>query len=85
MLKVAGYSSSRIEREEDGSWIALDKVKASFDGMLPPDNPMTTPLMDVPEDRLEAIRADFEKELAERATDEGVWDDKSVFYTYAAK
>lgn len=85
LLRLAGYSDIRIDRQADGRYMDLDKAESAFDGMVDPSSAMTAPIIGIPERKLELIRADYCAEMRHRASESGVWNDMSVLYTYAQK
>lgn len=85
LLHLAGYSNVHIERQTDGCYIPLEKAESAFDGMVAPSSAMTAPIVGIPDSKLDLIRADYNAEMRERVSSSGVWNDKSVLYTYAYK
>ncbi|GMH35930.1 hypothetical protein BSKO_03798 [Bryopsis sp. KO-2023] len=85
LLTHSGYSGVEIHRESAGNWMAVEKAEAAFEGMMDVQGPMMGPIEDLPKDIIDSIRTDYIEGIRSRATEDGVWNDMSILYTYAKK
>ncbi len=86
----AGFEAIKIETEQRGSYTNLDKVKATWAGIVV--NPSATSLRVVGNNlsklssvQLSQIQAEFDAELEALQTEHGLWDDLTTLYIMARK
>lgn len=86
LLKEAGFSNIEIKVEVKGSYVPLENAKRSWikrDEFAPGQYPH--PVHAVPEDIYLKCQAEYETRIEKLATQDGVWNDVTMYYVYAAK
>ena len=81
----AGFADVKIETEQHGSYISIDKATAAWGGNSFPTPGNEDPFSRLSTAQLESAKTEFEAELAARITAEGVWDDLTTWYAIARK
>ncbi|MEH2459079.1 class I SAM-dependent methyltransferase [Nostoc sp.] len=86
LLKTAGFEAIEIKSEEDGSYISLEQAKQMWSGgSHPAPGQFANPLLQLSSGQLEEVKAEFEAELAGLVTEQGIWNDVTIFYTFGRK
>ena len=89
LLKTAGFEAIEIKSEQDGSYISLDSLEQAkgmwFGGSHPVPGQFPNPMKQLSSGQLEEVKAEFEAELATLVTEQGIWNDLTIFYTFGRK
>jgi ubiquinone/menaquinone biosynthesis C-methylase UbiE len=90
LLQEAGFESIEIKTEQHGSYTSLDRLKATWEGIV--TNPSALSLKDtanrlsqLSSAQLITAKAEFEAELAALQIDRGIWDDLTTLYILSHK
>lgn len=86
LLANAGFTSIDIREEAQGYYITLEGAKQGWvepDSFVPGQYP--NPVSGVATDIVEKARGDYEAKLQALVTDQGIWNDVSMFYVYASR
>ena len=86
LLSDAGFSDIDIRIENTGYYVPVEKAIQTW--MEPNDfapGQYPHPLSGVPADVLSQCKRDYETRIENLKTDEGVWNDVSMYYVYAQK
>lgn len=83
----AGLEVIDIKTEQHGSYISLDKAKAMWSGIvsLPLPRQSANLLSQFSSAQLVQAKAEFEAELEELQTEQGIWNDLTTWYTLGRK
>jgi len=83
LLKEAGFNKIEVTTEQFGKYMSVDAAKKIFDGntWIHPENP----LLKLPLEQKELLKAEFAKIIEGLATDKGVWHDITTFFVLANK
>ncbi len=83
----AGLEVIDIKTEQHGSYISLDKAKAMWSGIvsLPLPRQSANLLSQFSSDQLVQAKAEFEAELEELQTEQGIWNDLTTWYMLGRK
>lgn len=83
LLKEVGFRDIKVTTEQFGKYIPVDNAKKIFDGntWIHPNNP----LLKLPLEQKELLKAEFAKIIETSATDKGVWHDMTTFFVLAKK
>ena len=83
LLKKVGFNNIEVTTEQFGKYISVDDAKKIFDGntWIHPENP----LMQLPLEQKEILKAEFAKIIEDLATDKGVFHDITTFFVLARK
>lgn len=83
LLKEVGFNHIKVTTEQFGKYIPVDNAKKIFDGntWIHPKNP----LLKLPLEQKELLKAEFAKIIETSATDKGVWHDMTTFFVLAKK
>lgn len=86
LLQQAGFETIDIKVEQDGSYISLDEAKKMWLGVShPTPGQYPPPLSQLSLEQLAQAKAEFETELEALQTEQGVWNDITIFYVYGRK
>jgi ubiquinone/menaquinone biosynthesis C-methylase UbiE len=86
LLKTAGFEAIEVKSEQDGSYISLEQAKQMWAGSSrPAPGQFPNPLSQLSSEQLEEVKAKFEAELAALVTEQGIWNDMTIFYTFGRK
>ena len=86
LLMEAGFHRIRIREEKHGHYIPLEHAQNAWikeDDFSPGQYP--NPLTNTSPDTVLQAQRDYEARIEELNTDEGVWNDISMYYVYAEK
>ncbi len=86
ILEEAGFSNYEIKVEEKGYFVPLENAKQSWikrDEFAPGQHPH--PVHAVPEEIYLECQAEYERRIEALATQNGVWNDVTMYYVYAFK
>ena len=87
LLANAGFEVLDIKTEQHGSYISLDKAKATWEGIgsLPSPRQSKNILSQFSSTQLVEAKAEFEAELEVLQTEQGIWDDLTTLYILGRK
>lgn len=93
LLQQAGFEEIDLQTEQDGSYISLEKAKRMWlwlnNGLSPIPGQYPNPLLKLSSEQLAPAQAELDAELdaeLERLnTKQGIWNDTTIFYTFARK
>lgn len=86
LLAAAGYDAIEIIPEQDGGYISLEQAKRMWAGSShPAPGQFPNPLSQLSSEQLEQVRAEFDAELEALKTEQGIWNDITIFYTFGRK
>lgn len=86
LVELAGFNSIEIHKVQDGCYISVEEAKGpplTLEAYSPGQYPH--PLANVSEETLMQVQQAFEAEVDQRATEKGVWHDKTMYYVYGQK
>ena len=86
LLTEAGFSKADIRVEESGYYMPFEKAKDSWideSDFVPGQYPH--PVRDMPSDILNQCKQEYKARIMELNTDQGVWNDITMYYIYAFK
>jgi ubiquinone/menaquinone biosynthesis C-methylase UbiE len=82
----AGFEGIKIKTEQHGSYISLDKAKATWSGIVSLPFPRQSEnLSQFSSVQLVQAKAEFEAELELLQTEQGIWDDLTTLYMLGRK
>lgn len=84
LMKAAGFNNCDIRIEKNGHYVPLKDAKKSWikrNEFAPGQYPHPTSL--IPEDVYEECQRLYENKIEELATQDGVWNDVTMYYVYA--
>jgi ubiquinone/menaquinone biosynthesis C-methylase UbiE len=86
LLTAAGFEAIEIKPEQDGSYISLEQAKRMWAGIEhPAPGQFPNPLSQLSSEQLEQAKAEFEAELDVLVTEQGIWNDITIFFTFGCK
>lgn len=85
LFKDAGFEAIKIKTEQHGSYISLDKAKASWSGIVSLPSPRQSENLLSSSEQLEQAKAEFEAQLEALQTEQGIWDDLTTWYILGRK
>jgi ubiquinone/menaquinone biosynthesis C-methylase UbiE len=87
LLQQAGFVEIDIKVEQDGSYISLEKAKGmwSGNGSSPAPGQYPNPLLKLTSEQLAKARVVFDMELEALQTEQGIWNDITIFYAFGRK
>lgn len=83
LLAEAGFVDIEVKSEQYGSHISLNQAKKAWASSL--KNPLCRQLQQLSPEQLVQAKADYEAELQALATDKGIWDDVTIFFSFGRK
>lgn len=86
LLAAAGFEAIEIKSEQDGGYISLEQAKRMWAGSEhPAPGQFPNPLSQLSLEQLEQAKAEFEAELEALVTEQGIWNDITIFFTFGRK
>lgn len=87
LLQQAGFEKINIKTEQDGSYISLEQAKRMWpgSGSCPAPGQYPNPLLELSSKQLTQAKAEFDAELETLNTEQGIWNDITIFYTFGRK
>lgn len=86
LLQQAKFDSIAIEVEQDGDYISLEKAKRMWAGSEhPAPGQYPPPLSQLSSEQLVQAKDEFERELEDLQTEQGIWNDITTYYIYGQK
>jgi ubiquinone/menaquinone biosynthesis C-methylase UbiE len=86
LLAKAGFEAINIQPEQDGGYISLEQAKRMWMGSEhPAPGQFPNPLSQLSSEQLEQAKAEFEAELEALVTEQGIWNDITIFYSFGQK
>lgn len=86
LLVEAGFNNIKIREEKHGKYIPLEQAKSAWikkDDFSPGQYP--NPLQNVSPEIVAKAQRDYESEMEALNTENGVWNDVTMFYVYGQK
>ncbi len=87
LLQQAGFVEIDIKSEPEGSYISLERAKSMWAGnsAFPAPGQHPHPASKLTFEQLAQAKAEFDAELEAMQTEQGIWDDGTIFYVFAQK
>jgi ubiquinone/menaquinone biosynthesis C-methylase UbiE len=86
LLAAAGLEAIAIKSEQDGNYISLEQAEQMWGGKLhPAPGQFPHPLSQLSSAELEQAKTEYVAELAALVTEQGIWNDITIFYTFGRK
>lgn len=87
LLQQSGFEEINIKVERDGEYISLEKAKGMWlgKGSSPTPGQYPNPLLKLTSEQLVQARLEFDTELEALQTEQGIWNDLTIFYTFGRK
>ncbi|MDJ0707778.1 MAG: methyltransferase domain-containing protein [Leptolyngbyaceae cyanobacterium MO_188.B28] len=87
LLQQAGFEAIDIQSEQDGGYISLEKAKGMWtgNGSSPVPGQYPNPILQLSSEQLAQAKIEFDTELEALQTEQGVWNDITIFYTFGKK
>lgn len=86
LLTAAGFEAIEIKSEQDGGYISLEQAKRMWAGSEhPAPGQFPNPMSQLSSEQLEQAKAEFEAELEALVTEQGIWNDVTIFFTFGRK
>lgn len=87
LLQQAGFEAIQIQLEQNGSYICLEKAKEMWagNGSFPAPGQHPNPILQLSSEQLAQARVEFEAELKALQTEQGIWNDITIFYSFGRK
>ncbi|ARV63201.1 methyltransferase [Nostocales cyanobacterium HT-58-2] len=86
LLQQAGFEAIEIKPEQYGSYISLEQAKAMWTGSShPAPGQFPHPLSQLSSEQLAQAKVEFEAELEVLKTEQGIWNDVTIFFTFGRK
>ncbi len=86
LLAAAGFEAIEIKAEQDGGYISLEQAKRMWAGSEhPAPGQFPNPLSQLSSEQLEQAKAEFEAQLSALVTEQGIWNDITIFFTFGRK
>ena len=83
LLGLWRYPEPEVVIDRSGGYVPLDQVERGWSRN--PTHPLSRPLLDAVTEFLSRMEADFMAEARSRATDSGVWDEKTTYFVVGKK
>lgn len=86
LLQETGFEAIEIKPEQYSSYISLEQAKQMWTGSShPAPGQFPNPLSQLSSQQLAQIKAEFEAELEALKTEQGIWNDITIFFTFGRK
>ncbi|BAY09910.1 class I SAM-dependent methyltransferase [Calothrix sp. NIES-2098] len=86
LLQVAGFEVVDIHSEQDGMYINLEQAQQLWANNLSPvPGQFPNPLLQLSPEELTQAKAEFDAELGALQTEQGIWNDITIFYVFGRK
>ncbi|NES83038.1 MAG: methyltransferase domain-containing protein [Moorea sp. SIO2B7] len=87
LLQKAGFEAIDIQLEKDGSYISLEQAKRMWagNGSYPTPGQYPNPILQLSSEQLAQAKVEFDAELEALQTEQGIWNDITIFYTFGKK
>lgn len=87
LLQQSGFEEIDIKVEQNGGYISLEKAKGmwSGNGSSPTPGQYLNPLLKLTSEQLTQARVEFDRELEAIQTEQGIWNDITIFYAFGRK
>jgi hypothetical protein len=86
LLASAGFEAIEIKPEQDGGYISLEQAKRMWMGSEhPAPGQFPNPLSQLSSVQQEQAKAEFDAELEALVTEQGIWNDITIFYSFGQK
>lgn len=86
LLASAGFKNIEVKTEQYGSYISLESAKQMWmSAAHPTPGQFPNPLSKLSAEKLKTLKAEFETELEKLASDRGIWNDITIFFSFGKK
>lgn len=86
LLEQAGFRNVEIVVDKNGNYIDLDKAKSAWKSLRQPaPGQYPHPLASMTDEQMAKAQTDYEHELNQLNTDQGIWNDMTTFYVFGEK
>lgn len=87
LLQQAGFEAINIKSEQTGSYISLEKAKGMWlaNGSSPVPGQYPNPLLKLTSEQLAQAKVEFDTQLEAMQTEQGIWNDITIFYAFGRK
>jgi ubiquinone/menaquinone biosynthesis C-methylase UbiE len=87
LLQQAGFAVTDVKSEPDGDYISLERAKNMWagNGSFPTPGQHPHPSLNLTSEQLAQARVEFDAELEAMQTEQGIWDDGTIFYVFGQK
>jgi ubiquinone/menaquinone biosynthesis C-methylase UbiE len=86
LLATAGFEEIEIKVEQNGFYISLEQAKRMWSGgSHPAPGQFPNPLSQLSSEQLEQVKAELATQLEALVTEQGIWNDIIIFYTFGRK
>ncbi len=88
LLQTAGYSQIEIKTEQEGTYQKLENVKDMWcanTNSYPFPGQFPNPLLQMTPEQLAQAKIEFDAQVDQLETEQGVWNDVTIFYVFARK
>jgi ubiquinone/menaquinone biosynthesis C-methylase UbiE len=87
LLQQAGFEVVDIKSESEGDYISLARAKGMWagNGSFPAPGQHPHPSLNLTSEQLAQARVEFDAELEAMQTEQGIWDDGTIFYVFGQK
>ncbi|MEB3181223.1 MAG: hypothetical protein VKL59_19635 [Nostocaceae cyanobacterium] len=86
LLAKAGFEAIEIKPEQEGNYISLEQAQRMWAGSEhPAPGQFPNPLSQLSSEQLSQAQAEFDAELEALVTEQGIWNDVTIFYAFGSK
>ncbi|WP_392532493.1 class I SAM-dependent methyltransferase [Nostoc sp. C117] len=86
LMATASFEEIDIKVEPDGKYISLEQAKQMWTGgSHPAPGQFPNPLSQLSSEQIQQVKAEFDAELETLVTEQGIWNDMTIFYTFGRK
>lgn len=86
LLQQAGFEAIEIKPEQNGSYISLEQAKRMWTrSSHPAPGQFPNPMTQLSSEQLAQAKAEFDVELEALLTEQGIWNDITIFFTFGRK
>jgi len=86
LLEECGFTNVEVKVDQDGGYIGLEEARNSWlFTSTPAPGQFPHPLSILTTEQLEAAYADYQQEIEQLNTKNGIWNDMTTFYVYGEK
>ena len=85
LLEKAGFQNIEVKQEQLGHYLTVEEAKNTWSGDRLWINPRGNPLLDLSDEQLAELKTAYDAKIDQLATEEGVWEDITIFYVLASK
>lgn len=85
LLETAGFSKVKVIQEQLGHYLTVEEAKNTWKGDRYWINPRGNPLTQLDDKQLSNLKLAYDAEIDKIATEQGVWEDITIYYVSAKK